>query len=103
MYALVMNDAAVTTVAAGVGIAGQKYFDLYRGDQVNSKAVILRGQSSVDNTLTMQYEFSKAFVSVNGDVQYTKGKVAMLPMKVEAIKHADTDVIRCRIQTAVGT
>jgi hypothetical protein len=103
MYALAMNNAALTTVAAGVGTAGQKFLDLYRGDIVNSFAVIMRGHSSVDNDLTMQYEFSNAFVSVNGDVQYTKGKVAMLPLKIEAIKHADADVIRVRIQTAVAS
>lgn len=102
-YAKVMNDASITTVAGGVGTAGQEWFDLYRGDVVNSFAVILRGKSSVDNDLTMQYEFSKAFVSVNGDVQFTKGKVAMLPTKIEAIKHADSDVIRVRIQTRAAS
>src|SRR4051794_8094622 len=46
VYAKVMNDAHVTDVAAGSGIAGESYFDLFRGDQVNSFAVIARGQSS---------------------------------------------------------
>ena len=102
-YAKVMNDAPITTVAGGVGTAGQEYFDLYRGDVVNSFACILRGMSTVDNTQNLQYEFSKTFVSVNGDVQFTKGKVAMLPTKIEVIKHADSDIIRVRIGTRAAS
>lgn len=102
-YAKVMNDAAVTTVSPTAGVAGQEYFDLYRGDVVNSFAMIARGPSTVDNDLNLQYEFSKTFVSVNGDVGFTKGKVAMLPVKIEVIKHANSDVVRCRIQTGAAS
>jgi len=91
-YALVMNDADVTD--------GGRYkeFSLYRGDQVNSFAVFARGMSGEDNAYYMSYEFSKAFVSVNGDVTYNKGEVAALPVEILAVKHEDSDVIRVRIQ-----
>jgi len=94
MYAMVMNDANVTTSA------GVDTFSLYRGDQVNSFAVIARGMSGVDNDLNMQYEFSKAFVSVNGEVTFNKGEVAALPIEILAVKHDDSDVIQVRIDTA---
>lgn len=94
MYALVMNSAALTVEG------NQSWFDLFRGDQVNSFAVVARGMSSVDNALNLQYEFSNAYVSVDGNVVYKKGDPAALPTKIMAVKHATTDVIRCRIQTA---
>jgi len=101
-YAKAMNDATVTTVAPSSGVAGEKSFSLLRGDQVNSFAVLARGLSSVDNTLNMQYEFSEAFVSVNGDVVWNKGKPAMLPIEMLAVKHG-SDIVVCRIQTAAAS
>lgn len=94
MYALVMNDA---TVASSGGV---DTFSLFRGDQVNSFAVIARGMSPVDNDLNMQYEFSKAFVSVNGDLTFNKGTPVALPVEILAVLHDDTDVIQVRIDTA---
>lgn len=93
-YALVMNDATVTTAGS------DKSFSLYRGDQVNSFAVLARGMSSVDNDLNCQYEFSKAFVSVNGDVVWKKGDPAMLPVEILAVRHDASDVIIYRVQTS---
>ena len=95
-YAMVMNDAVVTTGA------GEKSFDLYRGDIVNSFAVLMRGVSPVDQTLNMQYEIPKAFVSVNGDVTYNKGVVASLPIEIQMIRHASdgSDDPICRIATS---
>jgi len=102
-YAKVMNNSAVTTVAAGSGIAGEKHFSLFRGDMVASFAVLLRGVSPVDNTLNMQYEIPKAFVSVNGDVPYNKGVVTILPIEIQMIRHSEADDPICRIQTAPAT
>ena len=99
-YAKVMNNATLTTVSPGSGIAGEKHFSLFRGDQVSSFAVLLRGASPVDNDLNMQYEIPKAFVSVNGDVTYNKGVVAALPVEIQMIRHATADNPICRIQTA---
>lgn len=102
-YALVMNDAAVTTVPATGSVAGQKHFSLYRGIQVNSFAVLARGQSSVHNDMNLQYEISKAFVSINGDANFNKGTPTMLPTEILAVRHSDSDLIQIRIQTADQT
>jgi len=102
-YAKAMNNSSVTTVAAGTGIAGQKHFSLFRGDQVASFAVLLRGVSPVDNDLNMQYEFPKAFVSVNGDVPFNKGVVSMLPIEIQMIRHSSADDPICREQTHVAS
>lgn len=101
-YAKVMNDAAITTVAAASGTAGMKKFSLFRGDQVASFAVLGRGKSSVDNDLNMDFVFSKAFVSVNGDAVFNKGVPVMLPVEIQAIRHSASDLIEARIQTAVA-
>jgi len=103
VYAKVMNDAQLTTVAAGVGTAGEKHFSLFRGDQVNSFAVLLRGVSPVDNDLNMQYEVPKAFVSVNGDVTFNKGVLSTLPIEIQMIRHSTSDDPICRIQTAAAS
>lgn len=99
-YALVMNDASVTTVPPSTGVAGEKHFSLFRGVQVNSFAVIARGQSSVDNDLTLQFNISKAFVSINGDLGFNKGTPTMMPTEILAIRHSSSDLIEVRIQTA---
>lgn len=98
-YAKVMNDASVTQVAGGIGTPGEDFFSLYRGDQVNSFAILARGLSGIDNDLNFQYEFSKAFVSVNGDAQFKKGDPVMLPVEILAVRHSDSDVIGCRQQS----
>lgn len=103
VYAKVMNDASVTTVAAGVGQAGEKHFSLFRGDQVASFAVVMRGPSPVDNDLNMQYEVPKAFVSVNGDVPFNKGVATILPVEIQMIRHSTADNPICRIQTAAAS
>jgi hypothetical protein len=102
-YAKVMNDAEVTNVPAGIGNPGEDYFSLYRGDQVNAFAVLAKGMSTVDNDLALQYQFSKAFVSVDGDVVWNKGTPAMLPVKIQAIRHSDSDLIEVHIQTAAAS
>lgn len=101
-WAKVTNDATVTDVVAGVGIAGYSKFSLYRGTDVNSYAVIGRGASAFDNDLTLQLVISKAFVSVNGTAKFNKGVPTMLPVEIEAIKHADTDLIEVWQQSAVA-
>jgi hypothetical protein len=92
-YAKVMNDASVTTSG------GAKYFDMFRGDQVNSFAILGRGMSAIDNAGNAQYEISKGFVSVNGDVVWNKGTPASLPVTILAVRASASDVIRYRVET----
>lgn len=99
-YALIMNDATVTDTPASTGVPGSSEFSLFRGDQVNAFAVLLRGQSSVDNELNMDYRFSRAFVSASGSVNFNKGEPARLAVMIHAVKYLDADVIQVEIQTA---
>lgn len=92
MYAMVMNDAAITDGG------NFKSFSLYRGDQVNQFAVFARGMSGEDNDFYMSYDFSKAFVSVNGEATFNKGVPVALPVSILAVKVEDADVIQVRIQ-----
>ena len=48
-------------------------------------------------------ELLLAFVSVDGNVDWKKGDPAMLPVKIQAVRHADSDVIRLREQTHVAS
>lgn len=101
-YAMAMNGAAVTTVPASTGVAGTDEFDLFRGDSVAEYAVLMRCPSPADNTLTMQYEIPKAFISVNGDVTFNKGVVASLPIEIQMVRHTSADDPKVVIQTAVA-
>lgn len=100
MYALAMNNATVTDTAAGPGVPGSSLFSLFRGDQVNAFSVLLRGQSTVDNELNMDYRFTRAFVSASGSVNFNKGEPARLAVVIHAVKYEDADVIEVEIQTA---
>lgn len=99
MYALAMNNATVTDTAAGPGVPGSSLFSLFRGDQVNAFSVLLRGQSTVDNELNMDYRFTRAFVSASGSVNFNKGEPARLAVVIHAVKYQDADVIEVEIQT----
>lgn len=103
-YAKVMNDSQITTVAKSAGtVAGNKSFSLYRGDQVKSYAVVLRGVSSVDNDLNLQYEFTQAGVSVNGEAVFNKGEPVMLPTEISVQRPTENDTMKVRIQTTTLT
>lgn len=96
-YAKVMNNATVTQTPQGVGVAGESEFSLFRGDQVEAFAVLARGPSSVAEGGYFHYEFSRAFVSVNGTVTWNKGTPARLPIEIMAVKYEDTDDILVRV------
>lgn len=100
VYALVMNDAAVTDVAPGVGIPGESSFSLFRGETVAVFSVLARGPSSVADGLWSQYEFTRAHVSVNGPLTWNKGEPVALPVEIMATKYDDADVIHFRVGTA---
>lgn len=100
-YAKVMNDASVSEVVAASGVAGEKSFPLFRGDQVASFAVLGRGMSGVDNDLFAQFEIASAFVSVNGDANFNKGTPVALPVEIMVAKRSATP-ITYRVQTAVA-
>jgi hypothetical protein len=99
MWAKVLNDAQITTVAPSMGVAGEKRFSLTRGPQVAQFAVLLRGVSAVDNDLNLQFEYPKAFVSVNGDTTFNKGVATALPTEIQPVVITDADEPQCVQQT----
>lgn len=102
-YAHAINEAAITTVAAATGIAGEKFMSLYRGPQLATLALLLRGMSTVDNTLFAQYEVANASEDGSPSPVFTKGNVAMLALNFRSINAAGDGVGfgTLRIQTAI--
>lgn len=64
-YALALNDAAITTIAASAEVAGEQDFPLMGGIQVALFALLVRGMSSVDNTQNLQYAVPVVYQSAN--------------------------------------
>lgn len=85
MYAKVINDAAVTTIAADVSRTGEQSFSLYRGTQAATFALLARGMSAVDNGLVAQYEVETVIEDGNPAPVYTKGTPALLECQFRAI------------------
>src|SRR5215468_3718774 len=77
-YALTINNATVTTVAAASATAGTKSFELMRGVGVATHAVLVRGISSVDDSLIAQYEIKAAYQGGSPTVTYSKQNPAEL-------------------------
>lgn len=91
-YARVLNDAVVTTVAPDTAIPGEKSFSVYRGPQLATFALLLRGMSTVDNALWAQYEAASASEDGSPAPVYTKGNVALLAIQFRAINAAGDGV-----------
>lgn len=85
-YAKIMNGASVTTVAAGVGIAGNKSFELFRGLQVETYALLARGISPENEDLNAQYEVPRVYEGADSiDITYNKGEPAILTCEFTAL------------------
>lgn len=104
-YAKAINDATVTTVAAGVGTTGEKSLKLWRGLTVATFALFARGLSSVDDALYGQYEVATCIEDGSPAPVYTKGEPAMLGMQFRALDASGdgTGFGVLRIGTAVPT
>lgn len=100
-FALAMNNAAVTTVAAGASTAGQKHFSLLRGVNVAQHALLARGQSPVDNALVLQWEVPTCFQSGDVSPTFDKGKPAGLAVEFTALEVTENVFGTVRHQTAV--
>lgn len=85
-FALVMDDATVTTTAAGAGQAGHKAFSLKRGLDVETFALLARGQSTVNNALNLQFAWPTVFQSGEPAPQFQKGTPAGLAVEFTALE-----------------
>lgn len=84
-YALVLDNAAVTSVAAGSGTPGTQYMLLKPGTNVPQFAMLVRGPSPVMDAFA-QYEYAR--VSPTGEVEtvYAKKDGLVLPCEFEAFE-----------------
>lgn len=89
-YSLALNGNAVATTAAGVGAAGFKALKLYRGVQVQTYALLLRGVASAyGDGWSAQYEIPVCFQSGNPEPVFTKGEPAGLALEFTALEDND--------------
>ena len=102
-YAKMLNDLTVTTVAAGAGVAGQKYFQLEQGATVALFALLVRGPSTVDDSLNAQYEVPIVYQGEKPAPVHTKGKPASLKLGFYALEDDTLGSGKLRIQTAAPT
>lgn len=80
-FAMILDDATITTVAAGSGNPGHKSINLVRGVNVHYYALLVRGISPYDDgtgTMKAQYAFSRVFQSASQQPKYLKGTPAEL-------------------------
>lgn len=101
-YALVLDNVAVTNTAAAAGVAGTKSFELMRGQQVNMYALLVRGISSVDESLTAQYEVPAAYQSGTPAPVYSKQNPAELAVEFSAFELTPGVFGTLRVQTAAA-
>jgi hypothetical protein len=102
-FAKVLDEAAITTVVAAAGKAGEKSFSMLRGLGVQQYALLARGESTVDNELASQYEWPTVYQSGDPSPVYTKGEPAGLDVEFTALEVEDGEFGDIRIQTAEAT
>jgi hypothetical protein len=83
-YALIMDEATVTTVT---GAAGEQSFQLKRGINVHVYALLLRGTSTLNESKKGQYEIATACQMANPAPKFAlKGGPAMLALQFDVLE-----------------
>lgn len=85
-YATALNKAAITTVAAGVGVPGTKKIGLSQGAEITLYALLVRGLSPYGDNFVAQYEVPRCYQSGNAKPVYKKGKPATLDLEFTALE-----------------
>ncbi|MBS3927094.1 MAG: hypothetical protein KGZ65_00115 [Sphingomonadales bacterium] len=102
--AKVLDDAAITTVAASSGVPGTKKIPLRRGLQVANFALLARGISSVNDSLACQFEVDSCYQSGEPEPVFNKGEPAGLELTFTALDVAgDGNPYRLTQQTAAAS
>ncbi len=82
-YSKLLDDASVSTVAAGSGTAGYKLFNL--APDLNQYALLIRGPSPVMNAYA-QYEYARVSPIGDRELQYQKVDKTELPVEFAAFE-----------------
>lgn len=97
-YSMALDTVLVTTTAT-VPLAGEKHFEVRRGVPVNTHALLLRGVSTVDDSLTGQFEVAVCYQAGDPAVSLSKGGAAMLSLSYDALEVTQGTVATVRMQT----
>ncbi len=96
-YRLVLNQNAVATTAAGSGTAGFKQVDTYRGCDVATMALLVRGDVSPEGaTFKSQYEVPLCYQSGSPEPVFQKGSPAGLALEFTAIEDPNASAVTQR-------
>lgn len=102
-YAKVMNDAAITNVAAASLVGGQSYFANLRGLSVALHALLIRGtESAGGNNFNTQYQVPIVYQSGNPSPVFKKGEPALLELEYKALWDSTQGFGRYISQTAAN-
>lgn len=101
-YAMAM-DAAVTVVAPGSTQAGESHFEMYRGTQVASYALLVRGISPFNDAYVMQYEIPAVHQLGNPAPNFSKQNPAELAVEYHAFELTAGNLCVLRAQSATHT
>lgn len=86
-YKLAMNGNAVATTAAGVGTVGFKALPLYKGLNVATYALLVRGDASAyGDAYKSQYEIPVCYQSASPELVFKKGDPAGLALEFTALE-----------------
>lgn len=88
-YSYVLNGATIATVAPDADDPGTKTIGLSRGFNVVEFALLVRGISPYDETLSMQYEVPRVYESASAAPQFRKGEPALLAFEFRALEDLD--------------
>lgn len=96
-YAHALNEASVTTTAAGSGTSGTKSVNLHQGSTVATNAMLVRGASPYDDSEHMQYQVPRVYQSGSPALQFSKkGAGTDIALEFTALEdpNAGTDAAR---------
>lgn len=100
-FALVYDNATVTTTPAASGTAGTKEVKLGRGVDVELYALLARGMSPVDNTLPAQFEVSSCYQNGEIETVWQKGEPVGVSVEFVAVEASIGEFAELVVQTAV--
>lgn len=103
-YKKALNDASITTTAAGSGIPGHKSIPMLQGHNVSLYALLLRteSQSPYGDSMNAQYWVPVCYQDENPEVVYKKGEPAGLKFKFASLEDATNGFGVYDAQTAVA-
>ena len=84
-YAQALSQQAVTDAG------GTRAMGIYRGFNIPESALLIRGTSPYDDTLTMQYEIPRAYTEGAPEIAFSKGEPAGLQFLFVALVDPDAD------------